>query len=256
MISIILTVHNQEDLISRILASIESNISPLVKELIIINDGCTDSSGEKIERFITDTFHKFSIRYEYTPDIWETKANNVGLKFSTQEYSMIIQDDMVIEEKDFDARLIKPLLKWPEVFAVTARTAHDNIIQNGTLEHINLAGRETNLARNIFAIRDSCNRGPLLLRNSMLKKLDYLDESFAPLHLDDHDLCMRAYKLGGWLSGAYMINYRSDYEWGSSHKGNAAHIGHKAWMKNAEIIMKRHYDILAGYKHDEERILE
>ena len=58
-----------------------------------------------------------------------------------------------------------------------------------------IVGKE-NLDRQTFAIRDSVNRGPLLIRHDILESVDYLDESFAPQDMDDHDLCYRVYKRG------------------------------------------------------------
>lgn len=250
MISIILTVHNKENLIEWVLNSILENIS-VTEELIIVIDGCTDFSEQLIKRTLSKgTFPPTKIIY--TDDIFEVRANNLGLKASTQPYCMIIQDDMIIQEKDFDWKMLSPF-QFSDAFAVSARTAHDNTIIDNVLHHINLSGKETNLSKGIYSIRDSCNRGPLLLRHDILEKLNYLDDKFAPLHLDDHDLCMRAWKEFGMVSGSYMIDYRSDYEWGSSHSPKIAVLSNNSWQKNAEIMKARHYDALMGEKHGEER---
>ena len=45
-ISIILTIHQQEDTIQRIVQSIVDNKSEYVKEIIVIFDACTDKSEE------------------------------------------------------------------------------------------------------------------------------------------------------------------------------------------------------------------
>lgn len=255
MISIILTVHNKQDLLPMVLDGIYSNISDVTKELIVIFDGCADNSFAVADAFIkTHSFPSFTSMI--VNDVWEVRANNLGLKLSRQPYCMIIQDDMVVQEKNFDLKLLSPFVRFDDVFAVSARTAHDNTIINAQLHHINPVGKETKLAPKIFAIRDSCNRGPLLLRHDSLDKLDYLDDKFAPLHLDDHDICMRAYKKLGQVSGAFMIDYRSDHEWGSSHRPEVAKISNDAWYKNAEIIKARHYDALMGVKHGERRICQ
>lgn len=250
MISIILTVHNKEDLIEWVLNSINENISDVTKELIIVIDGCTDASEQIIKRTVSSGFPPIKIIYE--DDVFEVRANNAGLKASTQPYCMIIQDDMVIQEKDFDKKLLAPF-RFSDTFAVSARDAHDNTIINNELHHVNITGKASGLAKGIYSIRDSCNRGPLLLSHNALEKLNYIDDAFAPINLDDHDLCMRAYSQLGLVSGAYMIDYRSDYEWGTSHSPKSATIVHKSWMKNVEIIKSRHYDLLMGAKHGEER---
>jgi GT2 family glycosyltransferase len=233
-----------------VLDGIRDNISDATSELIVVLDGCTDNSASIVKGY--NQFRKMVITS--TDDVWEVKANNVGLKLSTQPYCMIIQDDMVVQEKDFDKKLLTPFLAYKDVFAVSARTTHDNTIIDNQLHHIHPVGKESNLAKGIFVIRDSCNRGPLLLEHAALDNLGYLDEQFAPLHLDDHDICMRAYKQLRMVSGAYMIDYRSDHEWGSSHRPEVAKISNDAWHKNAEIMKTRHYDALMGVKHGEKRI--
>ncbi len=49
-ISILLTIHNQERILSKILDSLFKNSSTNVKEYIFVLDGCTDHS----ERILTD----------------------------------------------------------------------------------------------------------------------------------------------------------------------------------------------------------
>jgi glycosyltransferase involved in cell wall biosynthesis len=250
MISINLTIFNKENLIEQILSSILENMSSVSKEIIFVFDGCTDRSEQIVrQRMERETIDR---KYLYANNEFEVISNNKALKASTQPYCMIIQDDMLIQEKDFDWKLFSPF-KFTDTFAVSARTAHNNIIRNGMIDHTDIAGKESNMGRGIYAVRDSCNRGPLLLRHDTLEDVGYLDEAFAPLNMDDHDLCMRVWKSHRQVSGSYMIDFRSDYEWGSSHTPHVQTIVHKSWLKNCEIIKQRHSDILNGEKHNEER---
>ena len=207
MFSITLTIFNKEFLIERVLNSIK-NYTAGTYEINAVLDGCTDSSELILDRFISSN-PKIKINKHYTPDVCETKANNVGLKNSNEKYCIIIQDDMVINEHDWNNRLLKPILNFSDVFAVTGRTAHnwshntysrcnntDQFLPNtwcNLLYATNIADKN-NLQRNMFAIRDSVNRGPLLIRHDVLKAVNYLDESYAPLEMDDHDLNYRVYK--------------------------------------------------------------
>ena len=63
------------------------------KKIIIILDGCTDKTENKI-KFFSSNKTLFDIETILTDDIWETKANNVGLKKVKTEYATIVQDDM------------------------------------------------------------------------------------------------------------------------------------------------------------------
>ena len=42
-----------------------------------------------------------------------------------------------------------------------------------------------NIPRDIFAVRGTVNRGPLMINLEDLKELNYLDEAFSPQDMDD-----------------------------------------------------------------------
>lgn len=277
-VSLILTVHDKEFLIEQVVSGLIENASTAVRELIVVFDGCNDASEAKFDNYVkTSSRADIDIVKLHTPDVWETKANNVGLKQSTCEYSIIIQDDMVVTERDFDSRLKKPFHAFEDVFAVTARTAHNDVIKDGELWYTDRIGREnprgakepkwikklkktfhykSRPRRELFGVRDVVNRGPLMLDNERLHALGYLDEAFAPLDLDDHDLCFRAYKKHGWVCGSYVIGYDSDLDWGQTRSNPKSH---QVWLeshrKNARILMERHSAAMLGSKHNENRVL-
>lgn len=274
-ISIILTIHNKAFLIEPVVAGILKNISPDTKELITIFDGCTDDSEMLFDKTIRDFSPGIIVIKKSAPDIWEVKSNNIGLKTSQCDFSCLIQDDMVVTEKNFDQRLRKPMQAFSDCFAVSARGSHNDVLDSrGNLRLTNLIGREnpcgdlplmrrikslfgrSNDGRNIFGIRDIVFRGPLLLDNERLQKLNYLDESFSPLDLDDHDLCFRAYKEFGWICGSYTVKYDSEAHWGGVRASDRAQrVWQASRKKNELILIERHHDLITGAKHTENRIL-
>ena len=131
--SIILTVHNQEGLIPTVLKGIEDNTEGDY-ELIVVVDGCSDRSEEVITDYLKNS-EITSNSVINTPDIYENKANNVGLRIAQGKYATIIQDDQVITEKGWNTRMHKPFESFDDVFAVTARTAH-NLILNPNSQHL------------------------------------------------------------------------------------------------------------------------
>ena len=278
--SVVLTVHDKGFMIDRVISGILNNISTYTKELILVFYWCTDNSMEVASKTLKefDGSHSVKVIIEETPDIWETKANNIGLKLSSSDTPIIIQDDMIVTEPLFDQRLMKPLQAYSDVFAVTGRTAHNDSIIDSELVWTDAIGRENPTGknpsylekklrkilhrkvrprRNIFGIRDVVNRGPLLIDNQKIQTLNYLDEAFAPLDLDDHDLCLRAYKEHNWLCGSYQMSYLSDLDWGGTRMNPTSH---KIWFdshtKNKQLLIDRHYDLLISPKHDENRILK
>ena len=95
--SILLTVHNKQDMIKSISSITKNTKGPY--ELLIVFDGCSDDS----EKIVTNYLKKYKNRsikkkYLYANDVFETKANNIGLKECSGDYITIIQDDMIIKK--------------------------------------------------------------------------------------------------------------------------------------------------------------
>jgi glycosyltransferase involved in cell wall biosynthesis len=259
MHSIVLTVHNKEWLIDKVIEGIILNTTEPY-ELIVVIDGCTDNS----EKVIWDTLSGTPVdrKFIYAPDVFETTANNLGMKIAKGDKIIIVQDDMIIKEKGWNVRMEKPFKAFDDVFAVTSRTAHNWVFNTNTqhlgmeedldtcwcdiVDHVDHADRKQGLPRDVFAVRCSVNRGPLMIDHEDLKKLNYLDEAFAPQDMDDHDLCYRAYKELGKVVGAYWIDYESEDSWGGTRveTGSPASWLLKAHHKNTKIFYDRHKDLI------------
>ena len=251
-ITCVLTTHNKQDLIESVCYGIINNVSELTKELIIVFDGCTDNTENLVKHILKDS--NLIIKYVYTNDVFELRANNEGLKNVTSDYVILIQDDMIIKEKDFDKRMLKPFLSFSDVFAVTAQTAHNNKNINGSLYSTDEADRRHGYPRDKFAVREIANRGPLMYDFSDLTKLNFFDEYLVPNSYDDHDISYRAYKELNKISGLYWIDYDSNPEWGTGRQKNQ-HIHSAAHQRNSKIIIERYNDILGGFIKNEDREL-
>lgn len=252
--SLILTVHNKGFLIDRVLNAIKEKSVGLY-ELIVVLDGCTDSSEEKVLSF-RDSNPQMKINIIYTPDVFETKANNAALREVNSDIAIIIQDDMIVNEDGWNQRLVKPFKAFDDVFAVTSRCAHNweinadskHIHTNTTnnyewsdiLNHVDHADSKT-IDRNTFAIRQCVNRGPLALNYADMKELDFFDELFAPQDMDDHDLCFRLRERFDKVVGCYWIDCLCMPEWGGTRiNGAQAAWSLEANQKNTRIVYDRH----------------
>lgn len=269
MHSIILTVHNKDWLIGKVIDGIINNTKPPY-ELIVVLDGCSDNSQDVVWDKLTQTSVDWKLLY--APDVFETKANNIGLKVASGDRVIIIQDDIIVNEKNWNIRLEKPFKEFDDVFAVTGNTAHNwifnpNSIHLGMdedldccwcdiLHHVDHASKVHILPRNMFAVRCTANRGPLMLDHSDLQKLNYLDEEFAPQDMDDHDLSYRAFKQLGKVAGAYWIDYISDNSWGGTRiSGEPAPWLLKAHHKNTKLFFNRYKDLINNRRIIDNRIL-
>ena len=167
---------------------------------------------------------------------------------------------MLINEDGWNLRMLEPFNNFSDVFSVTSRTSHNWII-NPNSHHINLNeipsgiwsdilfhvdhADRNNTSRDIFSIRDSSNRGPLLINHQDLEKMGYFDEAFSPQDMDDHDLHYRVKKQLGKVTGLYWIDFISDNIWGGTREEGLP----KQWLldsnhKNQKIIYDRHFDYI------------
>jgi len=269
MFSIILTVHNKDYLINEVLTRIKTNTIG-VYEIIVVVDCSTDNSDHLIDNFIKQN-KNIKINKFITDDVFETKANNVGLKNSSGDYCIIVQDDMLINEIDWNNRLLKPIKEYSDIYAVTGRHSHNWVYNKNSVHQYleedldncwcdillatDVAGKE-NINRDTFAIRDTVNRGPLLIRHDILQKVNYLDEYFAPQDMDDHDLSYRVYKQTGLMAGCYWLDIISEHSWGGTRvNGGPAPWLLKSQHKNMKIVWNRHKELIIGSKHNENRRL-
>jgi len=256
MHSIILTVHNKGWLIDKVIQGIKDNTVGEY-ELIVVVDGCTDNSEEVVKNNVQD-IKNYTVLF--APNVFETTANNMGLKQAIGDKVIIVQDDMLIKEVGWNLRMEKPFLAFDDVFAVTARTAH-NWVWNPYTQHYGMVNDldncwcdicnhtdhadRNNTTRDTFAIRSSINRGPMMIDHEDLKTMGYFDEAFAPQDMDDHDLMYRMKKKLNKVCGCYWIDFQSEDSWGGTRvSGEPAPWLLKANHKNMKIFYDRHKDLI------------
>lgn len=258
---IVLSIYNQEKLIERVLYGIFKNTTTPFN-LILVFDGCTDRTEIRaikyIKRYKPKILRKLII--DHALNVYETKANNIGFKKAEEEYMITLQDDMVINEYGWERRLTYPLRKSDDIIAVSSRTAQDvGLIEDIQDQNyfINQVSRELNsLPRNIFAIRDSINRGPVAFNMQHLRAMNYLNENYAPSDLDDADLCLRAWKERGLRCGAFWIDYISKRGWGKARAKDSSMYNHNHIPQNALTLKNDHEDYInSKIKHDEDIVI-
>lgn len=263
MHSIIVSIHNGarrtpngEILLEKVLDGIVNNTVGEY-ELLCMLDGCTDESDLIVEKYKD----KADLKTHVLPDVYEVKTNNAAFKVAKGEYVIIVQDDQVVTEHGWNARMQKPFDKFSDVFAVTTKCAHNWVCNPNSfflhnsdapqttwsdiVDHVDHASVDHGQPRNIFAVRASANRGPLMINMDDLKKLNYLDEAFVPTDMDDHDLMFRAYSQLGKVCGSYLVRVESRHEWSGSCKGGPPPAWHlKSHHKNVRIFYERHKELI------------
>ena len=260
-ISVVMPIHNQENIIENIVRNLFANSSDNVCEYIFVLDGCTDSSEEILQNTILNSSIKTTVHLLYANDVYETTSCNIGFHAAKGDLVMNFQDDILITEKNYDQRMMKPFAVLPELLAVSARDAVNVRIIPGRffpkeLEFYNVFGTDVYSPRNIFGIRDLVNRGPLLLDHKKLEEIGYLNQDFV-MFQDDTELFIRAYQSKGYMSGAYVVGYESPLSWGSTRK-NPQKAQYFNWLekRNMNFIAENYKDVIESDKHNMDIILE
>jgi len=259
MISICLTIHNKAFLLPEVLAGIKNKTKGLY-EIIFVLDGCTDSSPQMVDYFCMNN-PRIKTTVIDAPNVFETRANNLGLRAGTGNHVIILQDDQILTEDGWDQRLLSPFSVFNDVFAVSARCAHswrfnphsidinaqsfDGYRWADILEHYNHADK-SNTARDTFAVRDTVNRGPLAIDRADLETMGYLDEVYAPQGFCEHDLMYRMRAKLGKVCGFYNVDWYSKPEYGGTRNEDGST---KKWMleadwKNSKIFYERHKEAM------------
>ena len=210
-----------------------------------------------------------------------TFANNLHMRVAAAapfpaEFFIFVDDDQFMTVPGWNVWLAHPARTFEDVFSASMRCAH------GWPDSSNLAGMGGKCADSLavqrplgaglhagqwrFSVRDSGNRGPLLLRASMARDLGYLDEvHFAGVWTDgsdDHELNKRAFGYGShkarrWVSGVMPIPYTEERCCRSveAPEGSAAGARLKEWWLARRDAAPLLESLGSSSGHDEDRVL-
>ncbi len=92
MISVILPMYNAEKTVSRALESVKGQLTDEEMEIIVIDDGCTDSSSQIVEDFMKNN-PKVNIKLLHQKNKGVASARNAGIKASRGEFIALLDAD-------------------------------------------------------------------------------------------------------------------------------------------------------------------
>lgn len=219
--SIVMSVHNKAHYMEFFISLLRRNTPGA--EFVLIDDGSGDGTGEILKRH-ADVFIR-------TEDIWEVKANNVGLKAATGDVIAVIQDDdLVLADgwlpqcatfmQTHNVQILGgrgighfyfpyPKNETPDQapqklkvgdFDLYLRRLHlwsfpDINIGRLNVSPVALPVAPDRVRAPVFLV-EGTYRSPFIISREAIDRLGYLDEIYSPLGYDDHDYCARA-----WLAG-------------------------------------------------------
>lgn len=230
-LSVVIPIHNQEQIIRAVLDSVlEMTVGTY--ELILILDGCTDTTPQVVAEWIDTTPRPSGlvdiqcIINEH--GLFETSCDNQGFRLAKGDYIVEVQADMKILTFGYNVLLTSPLKQYPDMIAVSGRCCHrlndspgSNVGKLGAkAEHPHETLQSFDNYGKVF-LSHTANRGPLAIRTSMLRELNYLDEEHYVLGNDEHDLFARAWVFKQWRCGFVPIEVYSPLQWGSTRKSRS-----------------------------------
>lgn len=221
--SIIMAVYNQQDIVYDSVASI-MNTTLGFYELIIVFDGCWDNSLNAVLPLVR-SFRGTRLMLIVQPNaVDETAANNIGMRNAIGDYFILTQPDIFMTEVGWNIQLRNAMLSVPRnssspMFSVSGRCAHDLDGSN----KVGWCGTDIDNMQPLplqLSIRETCNRGPLMLDASMTRQLGYLDEIHFFRGDDDHDLNRRAKLKFNAKSGFFPVGFYAPLRLGSTRKSH------------------------------------
>jgi glycosyltransferase involved in cell wall biosynthesis len=110
-LSIIIPVYNEDSTIYDVLVKVNAvkMIDNIAKEIIVVNDKSSDSSGSEIERYISDTNNPIVTYVSHEVNKGKGGALHTGIKSATGDYTIIQDADLELDPDEFNI-LMKPVL--------------------------------------------------------------------------------------------------------------------------------------------------
>ena len=210
--------------------------------------------------------------------IWETASNNLGARAAhpSAEVLIFIQDDVTVETDGWNVILALPTRLYADVVGVTGRCAHPRYSVSATsLQTHSAVGRCTvNINdpltfdadhRCMFYIRDTINRGPLLIVHDVFREMGYFDEVHFHMDDSDHDFFTRLYEHSRQVGGFMPFDFIAPLAHASGQKvhpplPNSTRKYLEERKQRERSSVSRLHEIAAGeaqkwVPHDEDRRL-
>ena len=227
--SIVMPIHNQGPILYDVLMKLFIHTHGLY-DLFLILDGCTDESRSEVlramEHIPAELCHLTLV--SLAEGIFETSCDNLGFVNARAPYIVELQADMQIQTSNYNVLLALPMEVYPDLIAVSGRCCHSFSPPYGGVGKLGAKAEDPHCTPfsmyNQIFLSQTVNRGPLVLRRSMLEALGYLDEQQFVLEHDEHDLFYRAWTQKGWRTAFFPVEVYSPLAWGSTRKARPPQV--------------------------------
>ena len=228
--------------------------------IFIVIDGCTDGSERVVEDFINRTGR--DVVKIHMPNVHMLRSVNAALKQVKQGFSVIMQDDIILEDEKFEEKISALYHQMGDRLGVVSLRIAANVeltpfLRRFIMGSISPMIRECNYIKNIsdtqlfdsglfesFYPRIAAINGPNVIPWSVRDKIGLLDEELAPYGYDDPEYCLRAMK-AGFINGLFPLKYRSDLDWGGTRRSKKfLSESRRIHSRNRAYIWNKHGDYI------------
>lgn len=257
----IITIHNKEDLIEKVLMSVllccrdNSYVYPVL-------DGCTDQTEEIIDK-IANYYDSIPIKKVYMPDVHEILSINAGLRAADQEcdgYNIIIQDDVILADFAIQSKIERIYEYMNHKIGMLSFRHGINLI----IDKINKTIVETDLTESCFGHGVSDKepllpgrltkrmvvvRSPECISSRVVREVGVMEEELAPYTYDNHDYSLRCLK-AGCTNVVFSLKFYSGINWGGMRKNRDPQMS-LIMKRNRRYIYEKYKDFINDLNAEE-----
>jgi len=255
----IVPIFNKEDILPMTLDGIDRCGSRSSRIYTII-DGCTDRSENVVDDFIERTGR--DVVKIHMPDVHMLRSVNAALKQVEKGFSVVMQDDIVIEDDKFEEKISNLYQKMGDRLGVVSLRLAANVSSTPLSRRLGMRTispmiEETDFIMSAddtqsysvgdygcFYPRMTAINGPNVIPWAVREKVGIFDEELAPYGYDDPEYCLRAMK-AGFINGLYPLKFESDIDWGGTRRSKEfLKEVRRIHLRNRKYVWNRHGDYI------------
>jgi len=227
-VSVIIPCYNREQFIAETINSVLAQTWPNI-ELIVVDDGCTDSSRKVLESY----GQRLTIlEHSGRANRGQSAAINLGIKYCTGEYVAILDSDDLFAPDKINIQ-VSFLIEHPEIGLVYSNghaiDENSNIIYEIHCKNHKENSNPDNVLMNCYFLLPNNS----LVRRSVFELAGGFDETLRAAQ--DHDMAIRVSEI---TKLAYLEDHLFYYR---RHKDSISHKNAKRRWLNGYKILKKAY---------------
>ncbi len=251
----IVTAHNKEALIRRVLESIFKCTGKTARIFVVL-DGCTDCTESIVDQVAAKSV--VPIKKIYTADVHEIKSINAALREAPQTgrgFNILLQDDVMLLEPDFENKIIKfyetigydsiGLLAFRHGANMAVDFVKQEIKEQDLMESVYGVGMgDLPLLAGYYIEKMVGVRSPECISTEAIRRVGIMDEQLAPYTYDDHDYSIRCLE-AGMKNFVLAVKFESDLKWGGMRTNPHPEVN-MIMERNRKYLYKKHFTFFNG----------